>query len=174
MTPMTGGRAVVEAIDRERVEHVFLVPGESLLSVLDGPYEHPRLKVHAAGHEGGASIVPLGNARSLRDARRYAWRSEGRAPRTLSIGLTAWRKDSVLMAFVTQAGTWVGDENPSADLVGMLRPHCKAVTKLSRMDRVAEQTQAPFGIGQEGRPRVVAVVIPEDTRRPTCDFEFRR
>src|SRR4029077_5057337 len=125
MAAMTGGRALVEALDREAVRHVFLVPGESLLTVLDGLYQHPRITVVAARHEGGASYMALGAAlASGRPGVCMAQRGPGGA--NLSLGLHCASQHSVpVVSFVTQVGTSSRgrESHQETDLVGMLRPH---------------------------------------------------
>lgn len=171
---MTGGRAIVEAIDREGVENVFFVPGESLLTIMDGLYEHPRIRLVAARHEGGASYMALGYALgSGRPGVCMAQRAPGTA--NLSIGLHCADQDSVpMVAFVSQVGTrGIGREShQETDLVSMVRPHCKEVIELRRPDRVAEMAQMAFRIAQEGRPGVVAVIMPDDILRPEVETDI--
>ena len=173
MPRMTGGRAIVEAIDREGVENVFFVPGESLLTIMDGLYAHPRIRLVAARHEGGASYMALGYAlASGRPGVCMAQRAPGTA--NLSIGLHCADQDSVpVVAFVSQVGTrGIGREShQETDLVSMVRPHCKEVIELRTPERVGEMAQMAFRIAQEGRPGVVAVVMPDDILRPEVETE---
>lgn len=172
MAQMTAGAALVEAIDRERIEYAFFVPGESLLSVTDALYGHPRIKLVAARHEGGASYMALGYAvASGRPGVCMAQRGPGAA--NLSLGLHCASQDSTpVVAFVTQIPTTTlgRESHQETDLVTMLKPHAKAVVQILRPERVAELTQSAFRTAQQGRPGVVVVVIPDDVLRPVSEF----
>src|ERR1043165_7446239 len=52
----TGGRLIVDALVAQGVEHVFCVPGESYLPVLDALHDAP-ISVTVCRQEGGAAIM---------------------------------------------------------------------------------------------------------------------
>ena len=53
---VTGGRAVVEALDAWGVEVVFGIPGVHTLSIYDALYEHPRIRHITVRHEQGGAV----------------------------------------------------------------------------------------------------------------------
>ena len=54
--PRSGGKILADALQRNGVERVFCVPGESYLALLDGLYDSP-VKVTLARQEGGAAMM---------------------------------------------------------------------------------------------------------------------
>jgi|GEM_PF-3007044 len=60
---MTGGQALVQALDAWGVKVVFGIPGIHTLAIYDAFYEHPRLRHITARHEQGAGFMADGYAR---------------------------------------------------------------------------------------------------------------
>ena len=50
-----GGKILVEALKTHGVDHVFCVPGESYLPVLDALYDSPEVALTVCRQEGGAA-----------------------------------------------------------------------------------------------------------------------
>src|SRR5690554_3557762 len=50
-----GGQLIVDSLRLHGVDHVFCVPGESYLEVLDALHDVPEIDLVVAKHEGGAS-----------------------------------------------------------------------------------------------------------------------
>src|SRR5690625_536818 len=89
----TAAQAIVECMNREKVKHVFCVPGESYLPILDALYDTPSIDVIAARHEGGAAFMAEGYAKStLKPGIVLATRGVGAA--NLSIGVHTAHQDS--------------------------------------------------------------------------------
>lgn len=174
MKKMSAGSAIGHAIAREGVEQVFTVPGESLLTILDGLYDQSSVNVVAARHENGASYMALGYAiASGKPGVCIAQRAPGST--NLSLGLHCASQDSApVVAFVTQVGSSsIGREaHQETDLARMLQPHCKTVLELMKADRAVELTERAFQISKEGRPGVVAVVMPQDLLLEEAAFNF--
>src|SRR6201998_4196834 len=58
IVPRTGGRALADALVAQGIDHVFAVPGESYLDVLDGLYEvRHKLKLITCRFEAGAGSM---------------------------------------------------------------------------------------------------------------------
>src|ERR1700761_1401103 len=53
----TAARALVDALVLHGVRHVFLVPGESYLAVLDALYDTPEIQLTVCRQEGGAAMM---------------------------------------------------------------------------------------------------------------------
>ena len=64
MPRMTGGRAVVEALRVEGIEHVFGIVGTHNVHLFDALFDEPRLRAITARHEQGASLMADGYARA--------------------------------------------------------------------------------------------------------------
>lgn len=52
-TSQTGGQILVDQLKIHGVGHVFCVPGESFLAVLDALYDSPSIEVTVCRQEGG-------------------------------------------------------------------------------------------------------------------------
>jgi hypothetical protein len=63
---MLGGHAVAECLRNEGVRHVFCVPGESHIAVLDGLCGMPEIKLITNRQEGGACFMAEGYAKATR------------------------------------------------------------------------------------------------------------
>src|SRR5215470_11067021 len=61
IVPRTGGRALADALVAQGIDHVFAVPGESFLDVLDGLYE-VRQKLHLVTCRFEAGAVHMAEA----------------------------------------------------------------------------------------------------------------
>ena len=69
----SGGQLVVRSLLEQGVDHVFCVPGESHLAVLDALYDaRERIKLVVCRHESGASNI----------ARKFRRRSSASSPKS--------------------------------------------------------------------------------------------
>ncbi|MBX6378429.1 MAG: acetolactate synthase, partial [Clostridia bacterium] len=175
---MTAARALVECIRREGVDHVFCVPGESYLPVLDvlGELEAGgQVRVVSARHEEGAVFMADGYARATgRPGVVLATRGPGST--NLAIGLHTARHDSTpLVAFIGQVPTTFRHREAlqEIDLVATFRPLTKWAVEVDRADRVAELAQRAFRVAQAGRPGPVLVSLPVDVLDGEADYAFR-
>ena len=83
---MTAAQAIVTCLKREKIEHVFCVPGESYLPVLDALYDESSIQVISTRHEGGAAFMAESYAKcTLKPGVVLATRGVGAA--NLSIGV---------------------------------------------------------------------------------------
>ena len=63
---MIAGHAVAQCIRNEGVKHVFCVPGESYVALLDGLCSTPEVRVITNRQEGGACFMAEGYAKATR------------------------------------------------------------------------------------------------------------
>ena len=63
---MLGGYAVAQCLQNEGVKHVFSVPGESYIAVVDGLVNHPGIKLITNRQEGSATFMAEGYAKAMR------------------------------------------------------------------------------------------------------------
>ena len=61
--PKRAADVLVECLSQHGVDRLFLVPGESYLSVLDSLYEETRIDVVTCRHEGGAGFMAVADAK---------------------------------------------------------------------------------------------------------------
>src|SRR5215470_4118161 len=63
---MLGGHAVAQCLRNEGVKHVFSVPGESYIAVVDGMVDFPEIKLITNRQEGCAAFMAEGYAKARR------------------------------------------------------------------------------------------------------------
>jgi acetolactate synthase-1/2/3 large subunit len=171
---MTGARAVIKCLENEQVEHVFCVPGESYLPVLDELYEHPSIQLISARHEGGASFMAEGYAKAKnRPGIVMATRAVGGA--NLSIGVhTAFQDSTPMIVFLGQVHRdFRGREGfQEVDLERYFSHIAKWTVDVDQAKRMPELIQRAFRVAMSGRPGPVVVALPEDVLIETAEMVF--
>src|SRR4051812_31348275 len=99
---LTGAQAVVECIRREDIKHIFCVPGESYLEVMDAIVDVEGMELISTRHEGGAAFMAEAYAKaSGRPGVAMATRGVGGA--NLAIGIhTAFQDSTPMVVFLGQ------------------------------------------------------------------------
>ena len=161
---MTGAEAIAECIRREGVGHVFCVPGESYLGVIDALYQDPEVSLITNRHEGGASFAAEAYAMvSGRPGVCMVTRGPGAS--NACVGVHAARQDSVPMVlFIGQVKREHKHREglQEVDFEAFFRPITKWSIEVWDAARVPELVQRAFHIARSGRPGPVAVSLPED------------
>lgn len=161
---ISAAEAVAECVRREGVGHVFCVPGESYLDVIDAFYEDPEVSLITNRHEGGASFAAAAYAMvSGRPGVCMVTRGPGAS--NACVGVHAARQDSVpLVLFVGQVERRHRHREglQEIDFEAFFRPITKWSIEVSDAVRVPELVQRAFHIARSGRPGPVAVSLPED------------
>ncbi len=162
----TGGQLIVQALERAGVRHCFGVPGESFLGVLDALYDSA-IKVVSTRHEGGASFMAAGYARTSGEIGVcFGTRAVGTA--NMAIGIHNARQDSLpMLAFAGQVNrSFAGREAfQEVDLVAAMRPLSKWAVEIPSADHAPEIMARAVNIATSGRPGPVFLSIPQDV----CD-----
>ncbi len=164
MKTVTAAQAIVSGIEAEGIDHVFCVPGESYLPVLDALYDAASINVISARHEGGAAFMAEGYAKaSGKPGVVLATRGVGAA--NLSIGVhTAYQDSTPMVVLLGQVHSgFRGREGfQEVDLEQFFQPISKWAVEVTRAERMPEIIQRAFWIAQTGRPGPVVVSLPED------------
>lgn len=171
---MTGAQALVECIRREEVDHVFCVPGESFLSVLDAIYETESIQLISNRHEGGASFMAEGYAKATgKPGVCMATRGVGGA--NLAIGIhTAMQDSTPMVVFLGQVHSHFRAREGFQEVnqENFFAPISKWTIEITDTERIPELVQRAFRIAQTGRPGPVVVGLPVDIIDAEAEFEI--
>jgi acetolactate synthase-1/2/3 large subunit len=159
------GHYIVEALIAQGITHVFGVPGESYLPVLDGLYQYrDRIRFISCRQEGGAAFMAEA-AGKLGGRPGICMVTRGPGATNASIGVhTAMQDSTPMVVFVGQVGTDVWDREgfQEVDYRAMFAPLAKWVAQVERADRLGEYLQRAFHTALNGRPGPVVLALPED------------
>jgi thiamine pyrophosphate-dependent acetolactate synthase large subunit-like protein len=144
----TGARALVDALIREGVDHIFGIPGTQNLAMLDVLRETPQIRFVLTRHEQGAAFMAHAFARfSGRPAVVTA--TEGPGITNLATGIAAaWKGYSPVISVSGVQETWVRERNASQDIdqTTFFRAITKWAYSIPNASKVQEAVRKAFRI----------------------------
>jgi acetolactate synthase-1/2/3 large subunit len=160
----TATDAAVEALAASGVDHVFGLPGTTIMGLLDVLGRHDGLRYLSVRHEQAAAHMADGFWRaSGRVAACLASRGPGAA--NLTIGLhNAYAESIPLLAIVGQVPDALAHREAfeEMDLLGLFRPVTKWSAEVHDAERVGELVHRAARTATTGRPRPTFVSLPLD------------
>jgi acetolactate synthase-1/2/3 large subunit len=159
----SGGRILVDQLVRQGVEHVFCVPGESYLAVLDALHDAD-LKVTVCRQEAGATMMAAASA-TLTGRPGICFVTRGPGATNAAHGLHIAEHDSTpLILFIGQVERRMLGRGAfqEMDYRAFLGPTVKWATQVEDAARIPEIVQRAFHVAMQGRPGPVAIALPED------------
>ncbi|MEJ1157659.1 thiamine pyrophosphate-binding protein [Prosthecomicrobium sp. N25] len=159
----TGARLLVEALERNGVERVFCVPGESYLAVLDALHDSPVATV-VCRHESGAAMMAEATGK-LTGRPGIAFVTRGPGATNAAAGLHVARQDSTpMILFIGQIerGFRHREAFQEMDYGAVFGSVAKWVAEIDSADRVPEMISHAFHTATAGRPGPVVLALPED------------
>jgi acetolactate synthase-1/2/3 large subunit len=164
----TGAQALVQVLLAQGVTHVFCVPGESYLAVLDALWDvRDRITVISCRHEAAAANMAVAHGK-LTGRPGVAMVTRGPGATHAAIGVHTARQDSAPMVlFVGQvARGHLGREAfQELDYPAVFGTLAKWAVQIDQADRLAEVTARAFATAAQGRMGPVVVALPEDMLR---------
>jgi len=159
----TAAEALVDQLIVNGVRHVFCVPGESYLAVLDAFHDRD-LAVTVCRQEGGAAMMAeaVGKATG-RPGICFVTRGPGAT--NASPGIHIAQQDSTpMIMFVGQVARGMREREAfqELDYRAVFGTMAKWVTELDDPARVSEIVSRAFYIATSGRPGPVVIALPED------------
>jgi len=163
------GHLLVECLIEQGVKHVFGVPGESYLAVLDGFHAYKDdIDFVICRQEGGAAFMAEA-AGKLTQRPGVCMVTRGPGATNASIGVHAAFQDSTPMVlFVGDVGSDFRNREAfqELDYSSFFGPSTGGMAKrVERIDdpaRIPEYVARAFATAMNGRPGPVVVVLPED------------
>jgi acetolactate synthase-1/2/3 large subunit len=164
-TPRTGGEILVANLLAQDATHVFCVPGESYLAVLDALYDvRDRLHLLVCRNEGGAAY--MGEAYGKLTGRPgIVFVTRGPGASNAAVGIhTAAQDSSPMIVFVGQVGGDYADREAfqEIDYRRMYGSVAKWAAQIDRAERIPEYVARAYRVAMSGRPGPVVLALPED------------
>lgn len=168
-----GSEILADALRVNGVGHVFHVPGESFLSVLDAlGRRHPEaIRCITARHENGAVLMAEAQGKLTgRPGVAFVTRSPG-ATNAVNAVHTAFQDSTPLIVFVGQVKRALMEREAfmSYDFRRLFGPTAKWVAQIDDPARIPELVQRAWHVATSGRMGPVVLVVPEDVMEESCD-----
>jgi len=171
MQPRAGGEILVASLVAQGVTHLFGVPGESYLPVLDALVDvRDRLSFVVCRQEGGAAYMAEA-AGKLTGRPGVAIVTRGPGATNAAIGVHVARQDSTPMVLlVGQVGSDMTDREAfqEIDYRRMYGDVAKWAAQIDRADRIPEYVAHAWRLAMSGRPGPVVLALPEDVLSGTA------
>lgn len=162
---LTGGQLLVQCLRRQRVDHVFCVPGESYLAVLDAFHDHQDdIKVVVCRQEGGAANMAEAHGK-LTGRPGVCFVTRGPGATNASTGVhTAFQDSTPMVLFIGQVSREIKDREgfQEVDFGAMFAPLSKWSAEINDPRRIPEYVHRAFQTAMAGRPGPVVLSLPED------------
>lgn len=160
----TGAQVVGEVLAAEGVDHVFGLPGTTIMNLLDVLGQTDGIRYLSVRHEQAAAHMADGFWRaSGRVAACLASRGPGAANMTIGVH-NAYAESIPMLVLVGQIPDAIAyrDSFEELDLLALFRPLTKWAIEVHRPDRVGELLSRAIRTTTSGRPRPVLVSLPLD------------
>ena len=161
--PRTGGQVLVDQLRIHGIKHVFCVPGESFLAVLDALYDSD-IEVTVCRQEGGAVMMAEAHGK-LTGKPAAAFVTRGPGATNAAAGVHIASHDSTpLLVFVGQIERGVRERGAlqELDYRSSFGPLAKWATEIEDARRIPETVSRAVYTSLSGRPGPVVIGLPED------------
>jgi acetolactate synthase-1/2/3 large subunit len=161
---LNGGQLLVRELLTHGVKHVFCVPGESYLAVLDALHDAPQIAVTVCRQEGGTAMMAEAQGK-LTGQPGICMVTRGPGATNASAGIHIAMQDSTpLIVFVGQIERGMREREAfqEVDYRAVFGKLAKWVTEIDDVARIPELVSRAFHIATSGRPGPVVIALPED------------
>ena len=185
----TGARALVDALLREGIDHVFGIPGTQNLAILDALRETPQIRFILTRHEQGAAFMAYGYARA-KGAPAVVTATEGPGLTNLATGIAAAYKANVpviSICGIQESLMQNRDATQDIDQASFMRPITKWAQTIVAPNKVQEFVRKAFRVAlsepqgpthidasseillQQVMPEPIEPARYRNVRLPACD-----
>ena len=161
---LNGGQLLVRALLTHGVQHVFCVPGESFLAVLDALHDTPSIEVTVCRQEGGTAMMAEAQGK-LTGRPGVCMVTRGPGATNASAGIHIAMQDStplIMLVGQIERGMRERDAFQEVDYRAVFGKLAKWVTEIDDVARIPEIMSRAFHIATSGRPGPVVIALPED------------
>jgi acetolactate synthase-1/2/3 large subunit len=162
-SPRLGGHILVDQLAAHGATHVFCVPGESYLAVLDGLHD-ANIQVTVCRQEGGAAMMADAHGK-LTGQPGICMVTRGPGASNAMAGIHIASQDSTpLILFVGQIERGMREREAfqEMDYRAVFGTQAKWVTEIDQVERIPELVSRAFHVATSGRPGPVVIALPED------------
>ena len=179
MAKMSGAKALIEALKREKVETIFGIIGGALLPIHDVLYDSG-IRHILTRHEQGAAHAADGYARASGRA-GVCMATSGPGATNLVTGIAnAYLDSSPVIAFTGQVNTYSANSSymigrdafQEADIMGITTPITKYNCQVKSASEIPKAVRMTFHIATTGRPGPALVDIPKNTQTEIDVMDF--
>lgn len=174
-TSRTGGQILVDQLHIHGVDHVFCVPGESYLAVLDALHDSD-IQVTVCRQEGGAAMMAEAHGKLTgRPAACFVTRGPGATNAAPGIHI-AEHDSTPMLVFVGQIERKVRERGAlqELDYRAVFGSMTKWTTEIDAASRIPEVISRAMHTALSGRPGPVVIALPEDMLVETAEVDDGR
>ncbi len=179
MAKMSGAKALVEALERQKVKEIFGICGGATLDVydvlLDSEIRHILMR-----HEQCAAHAADGYARAS-GRPGICMATSGPGATNLVTGIAnAYMDSSPIIAFTGQVNTFSANSSymigrdafQEADIIGITTPITKYNYQLKEASEIPKIVKVAFYLATSGRPGPVLIDLPKNLQSQDAEMEF--
>ncbi|MER5176694.1 MAG: biosynthetic-type acetolactate synthase large subunit [Candidatus Nitrosocosmicus sp.] len=173
MSEISGATALLTALEKEKVEYIFGLPGGANLPIYDALVDS-KIRHILVRHEQSAAHMADGYARIKRKA-GVCFATSGPGATNLVTGIaTAYSDSSPIVAVTGQVALpMIGkDAFQEIDIIGITNPCTKYAFQPRHASEIPEAVKKSFYIAESGRPGPVLIDIPKDVQQQVTKVDF--
>lgn len=170
---ISGATALLTALEKEKVEYIFGLPGGANLPIYDALVDS-KIRHILVRHEQSAAHMADGYARIKRKA-GVCFATSGPGATNLVTGIaTAYADSSPIIAVTGQVALpMIGkDAFQETDIIGVTNPCTKYSFQPRQANEIPEMVKKSFYIAESGRPGPVLIDIPKDVQQQVSKINF--
>ncbi|KPU46273.1 acetolactate synthase large subunit [Oxobacter pfennigii] len=171
---ITGGQAIICALEAEGVELVFGYPGGAILPVFDSLRESSKIHYVLVRQEQAAAHAASGYARATGRV-GVCMATSGPGATNLITGIATAYMDSIPLVAITGqvAVDLIGrDAFQEVDITGATEPFSKHNYLVKNVNDIPRVIKEAFHIASTGRPGPVLIDIPKDVALSSINFKY--
>jgi len=174
---MTGGEAIVKAVEANGIDTVFGLPGAQIYPLFDALARSEKIRTVVSRHEQGAAYMAMGYAKATGRPGAFSVVPGPGVLNTTAALCTAMGCNTPVICLTGQImseflGIGRGHLHELADQAGTLRSIIKHAMHIDEPARTSAQVNEAFHIMQSGRPGPVSVEMCWDTMARSWDVEI--
>jgi acetolactate synthase-1/2/3 large subunit len=171
---MTGGDAILRALEAEGVEVMFGIPGGAIMPTYDAMARGTTVRHVLARHEQGAGHMAQGYARASGRVGVAIATSGPGATNLVTPIADAWMDSTPLVCITGQVRTTLigTDAFQECDITGITMPIVKHSWLVQDARDIPSVMRAAFHVARSGRCGPVLVDVPRDVQEAVVDVDF--